>query len=125
MCERNRCPRHIANGAPNKEEWGERQPDEYSILNRLVDEICLAQPPIMKIGIVLLRIEEAISEHSCPLNIIPATAQQIGVDDQRIVIGESRAQQALLIRIALNQTKCRTLRISIHHLVKKRVGAMI
>src|SRR5262249_61020791 len=92
LCERNSRPRHIADGAPGEKERGERQPDKDAVRIRPVDEIRLAQPPIVEIGIVLLSIDQAITDRSCPVNIILAPAQQIGVDDLRIVIGETRAQ---------------------------------
>src|SRR5262245_23220618 len=93
--ERNSRPRHIADGAPGEKERVERQPDKDAVRIRLVAEIRLAQPPVIEIGIVLLSIDQAITERSSPFNIIVAPAQQIGMNDLRIVIGESRAQQSL------------------------------
>src|SRR5215831_9520573 len=100
LCQSYAGPGHITDSRAEKEERKQRRPQKDATGIRLVNEVCLAYPPVPP-RVCLLRVQQRFPQQHCARDIISTRAQQMSLQHQRIVVDKPCASQSLLVGITL------------------------
>ncbi len=133
--ERDASPGHVAHGAASEAELRRdvHRPigmDEVVGLRGAIiehvgsDIVGLPQSPVIVGRVVRLSIQQTIAEHPSPHAIVTGATRQKREDRERVIIRKRRAEEPVLVGVALDQTRRRALVVGIHHRLKKPVAAL-